>query len=78
MSLGNPGDAHPVGSGVSELRIDYGPGYRVYFAYSDATTALLLCGGDKTTQEADIKRAQAYWDEYQRRTRDDEANQKLP
>jgi len=69
LSLGNPGDAHGVGEGVVELRIDYGPGYRVYYAQSGPTTVLLLCGGDKTTQDADIRRAQAYWEEYQRRRR---------
>ncbi len=57
LSLGNSGDARPVGSGVSELRIDYGPGYRVYYVQRGAVLALLLCGGDKRTQDADIKRA---------------------
>jgi putative addiction module killer protein len=49
VRLGNLGDAHTVGGGVWELRIDYGPGYRVYYAQSCSTTLLLLCGGDKTT-----------------------------
>jgi len=57
LALGNPGDVKPVGSGVSELRIDYGPGYRVYFAQRGPIVILLLCGGDKRTQAADIKRA---------------------
>ncbi|MGA7538211.1 MAG: type II toxin-antitoxin system RelE/ParE family toxin [Steroidobacteraceae bacterium] len=57
LSLGNSGDARPVGSGVSELRIDYGPGYRVYYVQRGAVLALLLCGGDKRTQHADIKQA---------------------
>ena len=57
LSLGNPGDVRPVGSGVSELRIDYGPGYRVYFAQHGETIAILLCGGDKTTQRDDIRLA---------------------
>jgi putative addiction module killer protein len=57
LSLGNPGDVRPVGSGVSELRIDYGPGYRVYFIRRGDLLAVLLCGGDKRRQEADIKRA---------------------
>ena len=57
LSLGNPGDAKPVGGGVSELRIDYGPGYRVYFAQRGMVVALLLCGGDKRTQDADIAAA---------------------
>lgn len=57
LAAGNPGDVKPVGSGVSELRIDYGPGYRVYFARRGQLVVLLLCGGDKRTQAADIKRA---------------------
>jgi len=57
LSLGNAGDVKPVGSGVSELRIDYGPGYRVYFMQRGHVLAVLLCGGDKRTQDADIKRA---------------------
>jgi putative addiction module killer protein len=57
LSRGNPGDVKPVGSGVSEMRIDYGPGYRVYFTRRGPLVVLLLCGGDKRTQTADIKRA---------------------
>jgi putative addiction module killer protein len=57
LSLGNPGDAKPIGSGVSELRIDYGPGYRVYFVQREPTLIILLAGGDKRTQERDIKKA---------------------
>ena len=57
LSLGNPGDVKPVGSGVSELRVDYSPGYRVYFLQRGDILAVLLCGGDKRTQDADIKRA---------------------
>jgi putative addiction module killer protein len=56
LSLGNPGDVRPVGSGVSELRVDCRPGYRVYFQRGDIL-AVLLCGGDKRSQDADIKRA---------------------
>ncbi|MFK8251794.1 type II toxin-antitoxin system RelE/ParE family toxin [Ancylobacter terrae] len=59
LSLGNPGDVKPVGEGVSELRVDYGPGYRVYFAQRGEAFVLLLCGGDKRTQERDIARAKA-------------------
>ena len=55
--LGNPGDVKPVGAGVSEMRVPYGPGYRVYFKQTDKVVVLLLCGGDKSTQEKDIKRA---------------------
>jgi len=57
VSLGNPGDVKPVGSGVSELRIDYGPGYRVYFVSRGELVIVLLCAGDKRTQERDIVRA---------------------
>ena len=57
LSLGNPGDVRPVGEGVSELRIDYGPGYRVYLVQRGAVVFLLLCGGDKGTQRRDINRA---------------------
>src|SRR5438309_1197119 len=74
VRLGNIGDAHTVGGGVWELRIDYGPGYRVYYARSSTATLLLLCGGDKTTQTADIRQAQAYWDDYQRRKQDEQAD----
>lgn len=57
LTLGNPGDVRPVGSGVSELRVDYGPGYRIYFLQRGDIFAVLLCGGDKRRQDADIKRA---------------------
>lgn len=57
LSLGNPGDLKPVGQGVSELRIDYGPGYRVYFVQQGQTVVILLAGGEKHTQEQDIKTA---------------------
>lgn len=59
LSLGNPGDVKPVGQGVSELRIDYGPGYRVYFTRRGEATIILLAGGDKKTQNQDIRIAQA-------------------
>ena len=57
LSLGNPGDVRPVGEGVSELRIDYGPGYRIYFVQHGQTVVVLLAGGDKRTQDRDIKTA---------------------
>ena len=57
MELGNPGDVKPVGEGVSELRITYGPGYRIYFVNLGATVVILLCGGDKSSQHRDIAKA---------------------
>ncbi len=57
LSLGNPGDVKPVGKGVSELRIDYGPGYRVYFIQRGHELVILLAGGDKKNQGQDIKQA---------------------
>ena len=57
LSLGNPGDVKPVGEGVSELRINYGAGYRVYFIARGQTLVVLLAGGDKRTQDRDIKAA---------------------
>jgi len=59
LSLGNPGDVASVGAGVSELRIDYGPGYRVYFATQGDSIVILLTGGDKRTQARDIASARA-------------------
>ncbi|MCA0431660.1 MAG: type II toxin-antitoxin system RelE/ParE family toxin [Proteobacteria bacterium] len=57
LSLGNPGDVKAVGSGISEMRVDYGPGYRIYFTARGTEIVVLLCGGDKRTQAADIARA---------------------
>lgn len=57
IATGNPGDVKPVGEGVSELRIDYGPGYRVYFKKEELKVVILLMGGDKRTQAKDIKTA---------------------
>jgi putative addiction module killer protein len=57
LSLGNPGDVAPVGEGVMEMRIRYGPGYRLYFVWRSSALAVLLCGGDKRTQARDIARA---------------------
>ena len=66
LAFGNAGDVRPVGQGISELRIDYGPGFRVYFQKRGKTIFILLCGGDKSTQEKDIetaKRLAAEWSE---------------
>ena len=57
LSLGNPGDVKPVGGGVSELRIDYGPGYRVYYVQRGQTLVILLAGGENHTQDRDIATA---------------------
>ena len=57
LSLGNPGDVKPIGGGVSELRVDCGPGYRIYFVQRGPALMILLAGGEKRTQERDIKKA---------------------
>jgi len=57
LSRGNPGDVEPVGEGISEMRIHYGPGYRVYYKEIGDKIIILLCGGDKSTQEVDIVKA---------------------
>jgi putative addiction module killer protein len=64
LSLGNPGDAKPVGDGISELRIDYGPGYRVYYLRRGNEYILLLAGGDKSSQSRDIEKAKAMAKEF--------------
>jgi putative addiction module killer protein len=65
---GNFGDSKPVGEGISEARIDHGPGYRIYYAV-DGDKIILLCGGEKKTQDSDIKLAKALWSDYRTRTR---------
>ena len=57
LANGNEGDVKPIGEGISEMRIDYGPGYRVYYKRRGTSLILLLCGGDKHSQDKDIKRA---------------------
>jgi putative addiction module killer protein len=64
LAHGNPGDSKSVGQGVWELRLTYGPGYRVYYLQDGDTLILLLCGGDKSTQQADIDRAHQLADEW--------------
>lgn len=66
---GNLGDYKSVGTGIYELRIDHGPGYRVYCAFAGQRVVLLLCGGDKSTQQRDVERAQEFWLDYQRRNK---------
>jgi putative addiction module killer protein len=58
IEMGNPGDSKSVGGGVLEMRIDYGPGYRIYYVHRGTEIVILLCGGDKRTQQQDIRRAQ--------------------
>jgi putative addiction module killer protein len=64
IRLGNFGDCKSVGGGVEELRIDFGPGYRVYYAREGSLVVILLCGGRKGTQDRDLLRARRYWKEY--------------
>ena len=69
MELGLFGDSSPIGDGLSEMRIHYGPGYRVYYGKEAQRVYLLLCGGDKSTQTKDIKQAKLYWQEHKQRKR---------
>jgi putative addiction module killer protein len=64
VAAGNLGDYRSVGEGVCELRIKYGPGYRIYFGQVGSKVVLILCGGDKSTQDQDIRTAIQYWQEY--------------
>ena len=64
IESGNLGDHKSVGDGVFELRLHFGAGYRIYFREVDNTIILLLCGGDKSSQDRDIERAKVYWQEY--------------
>lgn len=65
VELGNLGDVRPVGDGVSEMRIDFGPGYRLYYVQKESVIILLLCGGDKDSQQRDIEKAKQIWKELQ-------------
>jgi putative addiction module killer protein len=68
LASGNSGDSKSIGEGLHELRIDWGPGYRVYYGKIERACVLLLCGGDKRKQSADIKKARGYWTDYKERT----------
>ena len=70
LRLGNFGDTRSVGDGVLELRIHFGPGFRVYFGREGASVVILLCGGDKSSQERDIDRAVEYWRDHRSRSHD--------
>jgi putative addiction module killer protein len=65
VQQGNYGDVESIGEGLSELRLFFGPGYRVYFGEDAENIVIILCGGDKSSQDRDIANAKAYWQEYQ-------------
>ncbi len=67
LRMGNFGDTKSVGSGIQELRIHQGPGYRIYYSWQGRKIVLLLCGGSKGTQKPDIKKARLFWEDYQLR-----------
>jgi putative addiction module killer protein len=67
VQQGNYGDVEPIGEGLSELRLFFGPGYRVYFGEEAGNIVVILCGGDKSSQSRDIEEAKAYWKEYKNR-----------
>jgi putative addiction module killer protein len=67
LAVGNPGDFKSLGEGLYELRIDYGPGYRLYFAFSGRQIVLLLCGGDKKSQSSDIATARSYLNDHEQK-----------
>jgi len=68
LAAGNFGDCKPLRNGVWELRVDWGPGYRVYYAMIGRASVILLCGGDKRRQSSDIQRAIEHWNDYKQRT----------
>ena len=71
LRLGNMGDCEPVGEGISELRIHYGPGYRIYFGQDGKKIVILLLAGSKKTQKKDIKMAKVFWQNYKERAYED-------
>ena len=77
VRLGNLGDCQSVGEGVSELRLNYGPGYRVYFGQQGRTVVVLLCGGSKRTQDRDIRRAKQYWSSFKQENVSDEKRDEI-
>ena len=77
VRLGNIGNNRSVGEGVHELKIDYGPGYRVYYALEGQTVILLLLGGDKSSQKNDIAQAMAFWADHKRRKRNEKKDNNI-
>lgn len=71
IRLGNFGDCQSIDSGISELRIDFGPGYRVYLGQESEVVIVLLCGGDKSMQRRDISKAKEYWQDYRSHSDDE-------
>lgn len=71
VEMGNFGDSKSVGSGVMELKLSFGSGFRIYYGLDDDTLVILLTGGDKSTQDKDIKLAHEYWSDYLRRNAND-------
>ncbi len=69
LQRGNPGNVAPVGEGVSELKMDFGPGYRVYYGHRGEELVIILGGGDKSSQDRDIKAAKKLWDEWKAQNR---------
>ena len=68
LQVGNFGLTRSVGNGVNELKIDFGPGYRIYFGMQGLSVVIILCGGIKDSQDRDVKKAHKYWKEFRRRT----------
>ena len=75
ITLGNLGDYKLIAQGVAELRFNFGSGYRIYFGRRDEEIVLLLCGGDKSMQEQDIKKAKEYWKDYLSEVKDEQKYQ---